>query len=249
MPPFGDYAEKIDQALADAVPFPELNSFPTATLRPTPENIASLDWRELSDAWVALALSLARYRREVMEIDRFEALATSLAPLASAYPQITSFLAYQRCILALERLDHLEARRVVASWDASALPDPFWAARRAAVRAEIGDAENAEKDADAALRAIREMGRRGTVGGAAAAESEDIDALSREGWAMMLVGGIKTGRNLFSREPTPDYRGRWEQLAAFRCNPWTDVESLGRCFVLRPRLRPTLLTLGPAVFA
>lgn len=223
MPLWSEYAVRIEEALEDVMPFSDMRQISVAKLRPTPENIGELDWPELAEAWLALKLSLIRYSRETNALDSFMKLSISLDQFAEHNTEVISALAYERCLYALERLDHAQCNRVLSKWEAAELPDPFWQVRRAAIRAEVGKAVEAEKEADAALRAVRERYRRDSSNRAG---TEDIASLSQEGWAMMLVRGVKMGLRIFSGDPAPDFRGRWEKLGEFRCNPWPEIERL-----------------------
>lgn len=220
MPLWDAYAKKLEEAIALISPFPDLVGHSPAKLSPTIDNRDELNWRELSEAWIALTLSLVRYRRENSELEQFEKVSTSTALLVGRYEEIGSFLAYQRCLLGLEQLDHVRVRQTLAEWDRISPSDAFWVVRRAAVRAEVGDSEKAEKEAEAALRAIRDQTNYDADGACA----NDVHALSREGWAMMVLAGVQIGRRLLTTDQRPNYRGRWEDLNAQRCNPWTELE-------------------------
>ena len=232
IPLWVEYAARIQDVLARIQPFSSLlNSLP-GQLHPTPENSSVLNWGKLSESWIALALSLLRYRREALSSSEFQELAKQLLSLSEFDSRINSFVFYQRCLLALERLDYGGARRSVADWERVNESDPFWLSRRAAIRAEIGDIDSAKKEADSALLILRQAAGRSLLPGSSLA---DLYSLSREGWIMALLRGIKASRRFSAGHPIEVNLGRWDQLAALRCNPWVDLEKLEAILSAQPR--------------
>lgn len=211
MPLFPEFAVAIERVTDGLHLFPEL-----ASTNPLPPIDPGYTLNELRDAWVSVVLGLCRFYRETLNESKFRALRVRLAPLAKASPLVNSYLAYQTCLAGLERLDDAEVLSALENWR-EPFPDPFWRLRRAAMEAEVGNLEYAELEADRSLQEIRALNANG-------GSVDDIAALSREGWAMMLVRAIKSSRNFFGGNEVPDFRDRWDQLAILRCNPWLEVE-------------------------
>lgn len=223
VPLWSGYATRIKEVLDRVRPFPELPISTSTQLFPNSENINAYDWGGLSEAWIALSLSLLRYHRETLARPEFQELGEQLLLLSRLGPRIAPFVFYQRCLFALERLDYAASTIAIAEWEHTNESDPFWLARRAAIRAEIGDIEVADRETELALRTLREAAGRGRL---ASSGAVDLYSLSREGWIMALARGIKASRS-FSEGRLPTHSlGRWDQLAAVRCNPWVDLETL-----------------------
>ena len=223
VPLWTDYAARIKDALNRVRPFPDQLLSENTEPCETPANSPHLDWSKLSEAWIALALSLLRYYRETQASAEFESLAKELFTLSRLDQRVISFILYQRCLLAIERLDYKKVNISIAEWEQTNEADPFWLARRAAIRAETGNGADGELEADVALRTLRHAAGRGLL---PASSIADLYSLSREGWIMLLIAGIRRGRSLLPGGRIESSRGRWDQLAALRCNPWVDLERL-----------------------
>jgi hypothetical protein len=222
MPLFSDFADQIVATTSCIAPFPQLGSPVAAALTPLSVKGTGFDWRTTSEQWLFLNKILLRHYRETLETEKFEGLCLRLSPLAKTDADLAAFIAYQQCIRALERLDHEAARSTLTAWSEISSADPQWRLRKAALYAELGAIDDAEREADLALKEIREANLRST----AAPGSDDIANLSKEGWALALLRGVTMMRRMLSNQSHPDFRGRWEQLASLRCSPWPIIEDL-----------------------
>ncbi len=231
VPLFPDLAESIRSCLEAVQPFPDGLPGPQPVLRLTSENLDSFRWTELQAQWVALALALLRFHREERQRTAFSAWAERLDPLVGQRPEWQARLCYERCLYAFGRMDEGCARASLARWPVEE-HDPIWLVRKAAVLAELGDLREAGRLAESALRRIRTQ----------AMGPDDFASLSREGYALLLINGLEGQQWFTGQGPLPDYRGRWEHLARFRCDPWVEIEQLeGKLERDVPRQRPTAM--------
>lgn len=230
LPLLPDHARAIADTLAAIEPFRPATAEPADTpdasdaqpsttepspapLRPTGETLVDFDWPALAQDWFALGCALLRFHREQRDVANFEALARRLETLPPLDKERLSHVTHQRCLLALERLEHDAARRLLADWRDPG-PDPFWMIRKAGLLAELGDSE-CEELARRGLDAIRDLLPN-------AARGDDLYAPSREGWAMRAVDALT--RRAGSRGL--DFRPRLEELGALRCDPASTLSPL-----------------------
>jgi hypothetical protein len=207
-------ADAIRGCLETIHPFAERLNLPEPVLQLTPETVDDFPWTALRRQWIALAFALLRYSREERQHDAFTLWATRLESVIGKSPESRARLCYERCLQAFGRMDEGAARAALAQWP-SEEHDPIWSIRKAAVFAELGELREARGLADAPLQRIRTQ----------ANGPDHIPSLSREGWAMLLVQGLEWER-WFREGSQPDYRGRWEHLARFRCDPRAEMERL-----------------------
>src|SRR5918992_121973 len=133
--------------------------------------------RDLRHRWVRLAVALLRAAREADEDATFERWAESLAPHQPDYAWLRPRIAYERCLLALARLDHAAVERALDDLDPD-VDEVFWKVRKAGILAELGKTEESFRLVREALPEIRQqLGQ----------DTSDIPTLSREGWAMVLA--------------------------------------------------------------
>ena len=172
--------------------------------------------QELRRIWIELALASMRFSRESQDESNFQQWISILKPITSSHPELASRIRYQECLFYLGRLDHGNAKNTITAWNVSD-DDPFWLIRQASVLVEIGEVVEAERRAEAGLRAIREGIRPGV---------DDLSMLSREGWAMKLVSAIKIAKSRNFALTDREFLGRWERLTEKGCNPNPELDLL-----------------------
>jgi len=216
-PLFIDWAEKMQRSLESINPFPGLLDLREAIARPDVKSYSSLDWANLGEQWFSIGCVLATEARDDQDERRFGLWMSRLERIAQTRRDWQARLAYENCLFYLMRLDYDSVRRALSKWP-EMLPSPFWETRRAAVLAELGDLELAEKTAETSLAHIRER---------LSPYSPDLALLSQEGWTMVLLGILKSNH---LGQPVVDldhYRDRWQTLSAYGCNPWMELDLLG----------------------
>lgn len=213
MPLLRDWYPTVDQVVRALNPFPERVQLPGATWPQLPSD-TDVDCRYLQRCWVELAFCLAQAARSAQEHDRFAEWMRLLEPVVRDNPEWMARWHFERCMNELYRLNLAGVRQELQTWRVEG-ESPAWVVRRAALLAELGDLEAAERLAETALAEVRSRLRPGEV---------DHALLSLEGWAMVLVKALKGSR--WERTPTTEYRQRWAYLEAYGCNPWVEIEKL-----------------------
>jgi tetratricopeptide (TPR) repeat protein len=231
--PGEDAAEKYRQTLLRFNPFP---AFLNAEAEFQPGNAAGQDfkWSKINREWFELMFALMREVREQFDDTGFQEYVEKLREIVRQNDDWQARWYYEQCLFALFRLDHEAARQILPEWNKN-LGDSFWWVKRAAILAEIGEIEQAEEQAEAALANIRSRQQPFT---------NDYTLFSQEGWTMLLLKGIKDNRILSGNKTGGEYRDRWEQLTSYRSNPWVDLENFALTVKnLNPRPKPAKSTV------
>lgn len=227
-------AEIYRQTLLRFNPFPTLLN-QEAEFQPDNEAGRNLKWEEISREWTELTFTLLRRVREHFDDTGFQESIEKLREIVRQNEDWQARWFYERCLFALFRLDHEAARKILFEWDKNS-GDSFWRVKRAAILAEIGEIEQAEEEAEAALANIRARQQPFT---------DEYTLFSQEGWTLLLLKGVKDNR-IFSGDKSAmnEYRDRWERLAIYRCNPWNDLENFElKVKNLDPRSKPARRTV------
>ncbi|HEV7642783.1 MAG TPA: SIR2 family protein [Pyrinomonadaceae bacterium] len=228
LPILSDQAEKNRQIVSRFNPFP---AFLNQEAEFQPNNAAglTLNWGQISREWTELTFALMRRAREQFDDAEFHEYVERLRNIVRQDETWEARWFYERCLFALFRLDHEEARKILLEWDKN-LGNSFWHVKRAAILAEIGEIEQAENLAEAALSSIRMRQQ---------PFAQDYTLLAQEGWTLLLLKGIKDNSILIGNKAVGEYRDRWEQLAVYHCNPWIDLENFElKVKNLDPRPKP-----------
>lgn len=218
LPLWTDVTGPLTTCLESINPFPEQLDLPGSLLKPSANNLNRQrpGWSEIRPCWLALAFALLRFHREERQRQDFTRWAERLQKVTARLPDLSARLCYEHCLYGLGEMDDEAVRRSLAEWPA-ATGDLAWQIRKAAVLGEIGELYEATVLAEATLAQLR-TGLRHTT--------EEIPSLSREGWAMLLLNALHNAKWLARSGTCPDYRGRWQQLASYGCDPWPELELL-----------------------
>ena len=166
----------------------------------------------IRECWVEVAFALARRGRQDGD-GAFSRWMSRLEPIVQQRAEWTSRWHYEWCLFHLYRCAPMDAMAELDRWPVQP-QNPFGNTKRASILAELGQLGAAEELANAALAQIRRLQRD---------EEGNLALLSQEGWTMFLLNLLHNRYR--GRTVDPD-RGRSEQLAQYRCNPWTEVGSL-----------------------
>lgn len=183
------------------------------------------DWAEARRAWCELSITLLRHYRVGGEADKFELLAPRIDKLTDCNGVVDA-LAYQRTLLAMQRMDYTTVRVTLERWQTER-SDHVWAIRKAGILFELGEFDAAHDLLTATLPAIRRSIRR---------DIDDYAALSREGCAMQLIEIAEWEnhhRGKDSKEEqdrngpnNPDWQARWKTLLAKDCDIRDEWQSI-----------------------
>lgn len=208
-----DLAKAIEATLETLNPFPKVRELPGATLDMSGGMLDSIPWVKVREQWARLAFAILRFHREERSQASFYKWHKRLSAIIQGNSEWASRLSYEKCLFHLAWSDHDAVRTELKTWPDEER-DPIWKARRAAVFMEIGEINVAGQLAESALQGIRNQGK----------GPDDLASLSREGWIMLLVHALESQKWFAGEGPRTDYRGRWEYLARFRCDPWAEIE-------------------------
>lgn len=227
-PLFLNWVEKMTQVVEQLNPLPLILNMPNATITPSNEPYNQCDWSRITECWVQLAFALAREARDDQDEKRFRLWMGRLAKLVSQRDEWKARWHFENCMFSLQRIDEKTVRHNLTEW--LSIPElPFWEAKRAAILAELGDCEDAEKIAESSLATVRSR---------LEPYSPDYALMSQEGWIMFLLLAIREGRSL-PRDMAfrAKFLARWERLRAYRCHPWEEIETL-QAILAQPQPTP-----------
>jgi SIR2-like domain len=225
VPLFLDWLPPMIATLEAINPRPGSLELPLASVSPIVPDHAGLDWVESTMMWIEVAFSIAREARDDLDSERFNLWMNRLRAIVDERADWHARWAHERCLFFLLRLDHDAVRTAMVDWPAHA--SPFWETKRAAVLAEIGQIEDAERAAQDALNDIRAR---------QVAVAHDLTLLSQEGWTMTLLRSIRLN-HISIADSRDEERDRWDTLSSHRCNPRDDLE-LHAALVARPVTAP-----------
>lgn len=202
-------------------PFADAQAPPAAELVAGQAEHARLPWPEMRNMWLHLSLSMLRFYREKGLIEKWELaedVMKGLAPHLS--PQQSAFLSYERALQALFTLDLPRLKRLLKAWPSNeALP--FWEAKRAALLAEMGQREEAERILETALETIRSRLNLKPV-------MTDYSLVSQEAFTMLLLRFVKRSISFSAGSWSDDdetriqFSHRWNSLKEYKCDPWNE---------------------------
>jgi hypothetical protein len=223
-----------DRILGAFQPFPKLEGFDDAAFSFSDVQHTQLDWPRIRESWVYLALSRMRAAREDFAEEVFDRWHEILEPVVRDSQDWACRLRYEACLAALCGLDQDSLAKQLKEWPEADNP-PAWLTRKAALLAELGALDEAERVASAALSQIRSQQQY--------SREDDIGLMSEEAWAMILLEMIVAGKwsqaeGAWERHTAlkREHRGRLRHLAPYFCDPWPDIERL-RTAVTAPALR------------
>lgn len=190
----------------------------TTGLANVPDFVVAALWRLLARDDVrlertermALLLALASCHREAHEIDRLNEALTAAEGIART-PDERAAVAYQRCLLARDRMDLEGIATHVAAVTGD---DPAWSSRRALMLCELARWDEAAHAARAGLADIRQKRLR---------DPHSLWLLSREAWARFIVSNIFPSE----RDEEDGHFGEWpHHYRESKCDPWDEIQSL-----------------------
>lgn len=178
-----------------------------------------------------LLLALLRYYREEGKAEEWEEVSRQIADAATDLsPELTAQFHYERAMFALFVLDLPQLMKELADWPTvDALP--FWAAKKAALLAEVGVLDEAESCLQHALQTIRAKSNLKPTRG-------DFTLPSQESLLMLLLKTVRVrppsvDRDRESSDQRRAFRDRWDALRRYKCDPWRELH-LFRLDLARP---------------
>ena len=174
-----------------------------------------------------LILALMRYYREEGKLVKWDDLREQAQNclLEMSFENVARFH-YEQTLMALFQLNQPEFKKRIMEWrvDESL---PFWAAKRGALMAEIGMAEEAGRILDESLAAIRKKSN-------LRPNTTDYSRVSQESFIMLLLHVLDWTLSLTRKEPLQflesdeGFTERRHSLRQYKCDPWDELKGLSR---------------------
>ena len=174
-------------------------------------------WQKIGTQWVSLAFTVVREARWAGNSQMFQKWITRIEPLAADDQQRAARWHHETCLWHVMAFEFQQARTALNNWP-EGIDVPFWEVRRSELLAEFDQSREALTVADRALDRIRSQLRPYLV---------DYEVMSEEGLAMLLSNIVTPrahGRPDFAGEQRAQTK-RWGIIAAYDCNPWTELRS------------------------
>lgn len=172
-----------------------------------------------------LVLVLMRYHREEGNSTAWNKVHDKIhSVLPALSPDRLQQFHYERALFALFVLDLHQIKTRLAEWPHNdALP--FWAAKKAALLAEIGQLTAAERILEQSLDTVRTKLNLTPT-------KTDYTFVSQESFVMYLLHAVRQG-SLLTMPSQPDalrkqrheFRERWHVLRQYKCDPWQELET------------------------
>jgi hypothetical protein len=185
-----------------------LNPFGSRLDLPNASAVSEEDAAEVGEGWIALALHVLRTAREDLDEDRYRVWRGRLIAVAGNDPAIAGELRHEEAQWNLNRLDLKSLRAGLTAWQIVAR-QPLELARLAALFAEMGDADAADKIARAAVNAAR-------------SNRSTLASVSLEAWSCLLLDTI----HWRDTEKKSEWRERIDVAKEQGYSPWETLESL-----------------------
>ncbi len=182
LPIFPHLAELHEKLLEKYWPFSGSSPFPKCkfSLDNGQCHDHNLRWKDIREAWLAIALAQLRFYREDGFLDKWEKMYNHLLDLSEdiSADQL-EFLHYEAVLFSLFALDLPEVRKRLESWRPGH-SQPYWMAKRAAILAEIGQADETKAQIHESLYKIRTQGINSSY-------PLDYSHVSKESYTMVLL--------------------------------------------------------------
>ena len=162
----------------------------------------NLDWADIHDACLAIALALVTTARQQIKQDDFDKQIDILSKFQNDNLDIDHQIRYERCLYAINSLDYKALEVLLKDWHTDN-GDPVWMMRKTALLFEMGRDDEAKQLIVTALAIIREN----------SVDGRSVANASREAWALWLAISV----NEFIADRAGEIR-RWEELTVLKCN-------------------------------
>ena len=162
----------------------------------------NLDWADIRDACLTIALALVTAARQQIKQDDFDKQIDILSKYESDNLDVDHHIRYERCLYAINSLDYKALETLLKDWHTDN-SDPVWMMRKTALLFEMGRDDEAKRLIVAALAIIREN----------SVDGRSVANASREAWALWLAISV----NEFIADRAGEIR-RWEELTVLKCN-------------------------------
>jgi len=217
--PLPGLSGKLESVINAFNPFPGLVTIDGSPLTREDPSYGRENWEEIGEAWLELVFALIRNAREWFYPEIFRRWMDLIKDLVQKLPKWRPRYWHEECLYYLIRLDQKRVLETLNDWPTSS-DTPIWQLRRAAIMAEVGQEEKAEKLVKNALEQIRRSIN---------PDVDDHSILSQEGWARLHASLLAIQRPFRKiGEELDSHLRRLTALSAFHCNPKEEMESMLR---------------------
>ena len=162
----------------------------------------NLDWADIHDACLTIALALVTTARQQIKQDDFDKQIDILSKFQNDNLDVDHQMRYERCLYAINSLDYKALESLLKDWHTDN-GDPVWMMRKSALLVEMGRDDEAKQLIVTALATIREN----------SIDGRSVANASREAWGLWLAISV----DKFIADRTDEFR-RWEELTVLKCN-------------------------------
>ena len=224
VPIFDNHAALLEAVLSTYWPV-ESTAVPPASVDGDADDFSGTTVHVVKDMCHHLLLRLMRYYREEGLATKWRAALARITAVKDALPpELAARLHHERAMFALFALNLDELKRCVEEWQESDA-HPFWNAKKAAVMAEIGFVEEAERLLEVSLEAIRAKSNLMPT-------HNSYTLASQESYVMFVRQAAQHHRRFATgeasaeaRQQDREYSGRWHVLRQYKCDPWHELEA------------------------
>ncbi len=170
-----------------------------------------------------LLLSMMRYYREEGLSEKWLAASEKIASIQHTLSsEAEARFHYERTLFSMFSLDLDEVKERLQEWSENDA-HPFWSAKKAALMAEIGLLDEAERVLVLSLEAIRTKSNLKPT-------HSDYTLASQESFVMFLLHAARhrspfdTASRSDARDWRREFSGRWHALRQYKCDPWHELE-------------------------
>ncbi len=222
-PIFDNHANFVEAVVNKYWTIAESSNVPTPPL-----NEGSTASRPMSHPMVAytchyLLLSLMRYYREEGLSKEWREACSRIGSIENSLSSdLAAQFYHERAMFAMFALNLTELKLRLQEWQENEA-HPFWNAKKAALMAEIGLMDEAERILELSLEAIRTKSN-------LAPTQNDYTLASQESLVMILLQAVRQelsppGRDRSDiQEQLREFSGRWHALRQYKCDPWHELD-------------------------
>jgi hypothetical protein len=224
LPVFENIAGHCEIILKKYWPFKGISPYSDCNIFQESHEYLNLRWNEIQSDWIFIALSILRSYREDGHIEKWKNLYSIIQNLKEHLsPDQCEYLKYESYLFNLFTLDIAGARNKLSDWNPNSSL-PFWAAKRAAMLAEMGDLNEADSILKSTLENVRKKLNQSS-------DSLDLSLISVESYLMRISNSVRDAVNSRKGVWTSDnierekFNERWSELKAYKCDPWGETKA------------------------